>query len=149
MSQLAADGSQFTLVSFRLTVPLEVETNPNDLTVLVGRTANFTCSFSGSPAPDSIQWFREGDDAPLTGVRYSITDTDFSSQISFVTQLDDHGTTYYCRAVQSLVGGRIDNVSTDAATLTVNCKLACVEHMGLGGCLLSVSEEWEVGLRRG
>ena len=93
----------------------------------VGETATFTCAFSGSPAPDSIQWFREGVDGPLTDDRFDITYEDyFSSQISFVTVLEDHDTVYYCRAIQYLVGGRIDNVTTESATLTVYCKLHTV-----------------------
>ena len=109
---------------------MEVVTNPTELTVTVGDTATFTCAFFGSPAPDSIQWFREGVDDPLTDERFNITYEDyFSSQISFVSLVEDHNTVYYCRAVQTLVGGRIDNVSTESATLTVYCKLACGEHV--------------------
>ena len=113
------------------TVPLEVETDPSDLTVIVGETATFTCAFSGFPAPDSIQWFREGVDDPLTDDRFDITygDDGLSSQISFVTVLQDHDTAYYCRAMQYLVGGWIENATTESATLTVNCKLACEEHV--------------------
>lgn len=133
--QLAGDAytANFHIshISLLHTVPLEVETDPSDLTVIVGETATFTCAFSGFPAPDRIQWFREGVDDPLTDDKFNITYDDYglSSQISFMTVLEDHDTAYYCRAMQYLVGGRIENATTGSATLTVNCKLACVQHV--------------------
>lgn len=106
-------------------VPVSVTTNPSNLTVRVGERATFVCAFSSSPAPSSIQWFKEGVSLPLTDERFNITPSSdgVSSVLSFVSVHEDHNTAYYCIAAQLLVGDRIHNATTDSATLTINCKL--------------------------
>ena len=93
--------------------------------MIVGETAIFMCAFSGSPAPSSIQWFKEGVSLPLTDERFNIThySDGISSVISFESVREDHNTAYYCVASQLLVGDEMHNATTDSATLTINCKL--------------------------
>ena len=91
--------------------------------MLVGETANFSCAFSGFPDASLIQWFREGVSDPVmdTSDRIGITVATLESELTIVTERDDHDTRYFCVATQILVTGET-NATTTAATLTVQCK---------------------------
>ena len=93
--------------------------------MIVEERASFVCTFSGSPAPSSIQWFKEGVGLPLTDERFNITHSSdgISSVLSFVSVREDHNTAYYCVASQQLVGDEMHNATTASAILTINCKL--------------------------
>ena len=84
----------------------------------------FSCSFTGFPSPSDILWFTEGSDDPLSPPKDTVTivDDGLSSELSFVTSLEDHNTVYYCEASQTLVTGEVVTQTSQPATLTVNCE---------------------------
>ena len=107
------------------TDPLAIATEPENLTVIVGYTANFTCVFSGYPAPYSIQWFQ----ATNNVTSYStISDNGLESTLSFEATLEDDGKGYYCIGYQELVTGGV-SVTSQTAILTVQGKALVInEH---------------------
>ena len=106
-----------------LAVPLIVTSNPSNLTVIVEERASFVCTFSGSPAPSSIHWFKEGVGLPLTDERFNIiiSSDSFSSELSFEATPEENGTRYFCQGMQDLVTGEVTEDS-ESATLTIQSK---------------------------
>ena len=121
--------------------------DPANATVVVGEIVSFTCSFPGPQPPlqvgltvtvcifvcnilpysplSQIDWFIYGEsNSSLTFPKYLVTISDggLSSQLSFEASLEDHGSGYYCQALEVTDGGEVLAMDTQPAFLTVNCE---------------------------
>ena len=104
-----------TLILFTA-VPVEIVTHPESATRLVGSSATFSCSASGTP-PLTFTWYKDG--APLVaGGSVSINNQPNDSSLTLTNIASSDAGAYYCVASNDLVAG-IFSANSSLATLTV------------------------------
>ncbi len=106
----AVSSVDTTAATLTLDTPPVVTTNPTNVTVIEGQTANFSVAASGLPAP-TVQWqVSINGGSTFTNIGGATSDS-----YSLTTALSDNG--YLFRAVFTNV---VSSATTTAATLTVN-----------------------------
>ena len=102
-------------------VPVEIVTNPESATQLVGGSTTFNCAASGTP-PLNFMWHKDGESAALgAGGSVSISNQSNESSLTLTNIAASDAGAYYCVASNDLAAGRFMSNST-SATLTVHSK---------------------------
>jgi len=100
---------------------VEIVTNPESATQLVGGSATFNCAASGTP-PLIFMWYKDGESAALVaGGSVSISNQPNESSLTLTNIASSDAGAYYCVASNNLVGGIFTSNST-LANLTVHGK---------------------------
>ena len=103
---------------------MEIVTNPESATQLVGGSATFNCAASGTP-PLTFMWYKDGESAALVaGGSVSISNQPNESSLTLTNIASSDAGAYYCVASNDLVAGRFMSNST-LANLTVQGQLLC------------------------
>ena len=109
-----------TLITFTA-VPVEIVTDPESTTRLVGGSATYNCAASGTP-PLTFMWYKDGESAALVpGGNVSIRNQPNESSLTLTNIVPSDAGAYYCVASNDLVAGRFTSNSA-FATLTVQGK---------------------------
>ena len=102
-------------------VPVEIVTNPESATQLVGGSTTFNCAASGTP-PLTFMWYKDRESAALVaGGSVSISNQPNESSLTLTNIASSDAGAYYCVASSDLVAGRFMSNST-LANLTVQGK---------------------------
>ena len=100
---------------------MEIVTDPESATRLVGGSATFNCAASGT-LPLTFMWYKNGESAALVaGGNVSISDQPNERSLTLTNIAPSDAGAYYCVASNNLVAGRFTSNST-LANLTVQCK---------------------------
>ena len=100
---------------------MEIVTNPESATQLVGGSTTFNCAASGTP-PLTFMWYKDGGSAALVaGGSVSISNQPNESSLTLTNIVPSDAGAYYCVASNDLVAGRFMSNST-LANLTVQGK---------------------------
>ena len=102
-------------------VPVDIVTNPESATQLVGSSATFNCAASGTP-PLTFMWYKAGQSTPLeVGGNVYISNQSNESSLTLTSITPSDAGAYYCMASNILVAGTFTSNST-LANLTVHGK---------------------------
>ena len=108
-----------TLIPFTA-VPVEILTNPESATRLVGSSATFNCAAIGTP-PLTFMWYKVGESEPLeTGGSVHINNQYNESSLTLTNVTPSDAVAYYCMASNNL----------NAGTFTLNSTLANLAVQG-------------------
>ena len=106
---------------------MEIETNPESVTRLVGSSATFNCAASGTP-PLTFMWYKAGQSTPLeVGGNVYISNQSNESSLTLTSITPSDAGEYYCVTFNILAAGIFMSNST-VANLIVQGKYIFIQY---------------------